>query len=478
MLNLLEEIKNNQNIRTTDFILIQKAIDFSQQAHSGQKRASGEEYFIHPLNVASILNSWNLDSQTIVAGLLHDVVDDCQVPLALIEKEFGKEVKFLVESMSGLGLIKYRGIERTVENFRRLFVSTAKDGRVIFIKLADRLHNMRTLKYLPENKQKRIAKETLEIYVAIASRLGIGQVKSELEDLAAKYIYSQEHQWLMENLPSRIKERLDYLKKIKPIIEDELNKAGIKNYKLDFRAKGYYSSYKKLLKCSMNFEEIYDLAAFRIIVEDVSQCYQILGLIHKLWKPLSGRIKDYIALPKSNGYQSLHTTVFSLDGQIIEFQIRTFKMHEECQLGIAAHWAYSENGQLNNETRFKNSKFDWVRQLSQQFSNAYKNQDFLESLRIDYFNNRIFIFTPKGDIIDLPQGATPIDFAYQIHSDIGNHCVGVKINGKISKISKELANNDKVEIITQKNKKPSSDWLKFVKTTDARSRIKQALGIS
>jgi len=478
MSNLLEEIKNNPNIKATDFESIQKALEFSQKSHLGQKRASGEEYFIHPLNVAKILNSWNLDTQTIVAGLLHDVVDDCQVSLAVIEKEFGKETKFLVESMSGLGLIKYRGIERTVENFRRLFVSTAKDGRVIFIKLADRLHNMRTLEYLREDKQKRIAKETLEIYVAVARRLGIGQLKSELEDLTFKYLYPEEYRWIIKNLPLRFEKRLDYLKKIKPIIKNELDKSGMKNYNLDFRAKGHYSLYKKLLKFSMNFDEIHDLAAFRIIVGDVAQCYQVLGIIHKLWKPLSGRIKDYIALPKSNGYQSLHTTVFSIDGQIIEFQIRTSVMNEECQLGIAAHWAYRENGRNSKEAGFKNSKFDWVRQLSQQFNDAYKNQDFLESLRIDFFNDRIFIFTPKGDVIDLPQGATSVDFAYQIHSDIGDHCAGTKINGKMSKISTELVNNDKVEITIQKNKKPSVDWLKFVKTTEARSRIKHALGIN
>jgi GTP pyrophosphokinase len=478
MINLLEELKNNSNIKATEFDLIRKALDFSQKSHFGQKRASGEEYFIHPLNVAKILNSWNLDTQTIVAGLLHDVVDDCQVSLAVIEKEFGKETKFLVESMSGLGLIKYRGIERTVENFRRLFVSTAKDGRVILIKLADRLHNMRTLQYKLPDKQKRIAKETLEIYVAVAGRLGMGKVRSELEDLAFKYLYPADYQWIIQNLPSRMEKRLDYLKKIKPIIKNELDKSGIKNYSLDFRAKGHYSLYKKLLKFSMNFDEIHDLAAFRIIVDDVSQCYQVLGIIHKLWKPLSGRIKDYIALPKSNGYQSLHTTVFSIDGQIIEFQIRTLVMHEECQLGIAAHWAYRENGRNNKEAGFKNSKFDWVRQLSQQFNDAYKNQDFLENLRIDFFNDRIFVFTPKGDIIDLPQGATSVDFAYKIHSDLGDHCVGSRINGKLSKISKELVNHDQVEIIIQKNRKPASDWLKFVKTTEARSQIKHALGIN
>jgi len=478
MSNLLEEIKNNPNIKATDFESIQKALEFSQKSHLGQKRASGEEYFIHPLNVARILNSWSLDTQTIIAGLLHDVVDDCQVPLIVIEKEFGKETKFLVESMSGLGLMKYRGIERTVENFRRLFLATAKDGRVIFIKLADRLHNMRTLEYLRDDKQKRIAKETLEIYVAVATRLGIGQLRSELEDLTFKYIYPEEYQWIIKNLPSRIEKRLDYLKKIIPMIKNELYKSGIKNYKLDFRAKGYYSLYKKLLRHSMNFDEIHDLAAFRIIVDDVSQCYQVLGIIHKLWKPLSGRIKDYIALPKSNGYQSLHTTVFSVDGQIIEFQIRTFDMHEECQLGIAAHWAYGENSKKNKEVKFKNSKFNWVKQLSKQFNDAYQNQDFMDNLRIDFFNDRIFVFTPKGDVIDLPQGATSIDFAYKIHSNIGDHCAGTKINGKISRINKVLTNNDKIEIITQKNKKPSSDWLKFVKTTEARSRIKHALGIN
>lgn len=472
------ELKKNKSIKDSDFELIKKAYDFAEQAHEGQKRASGEPYFIHCLETALILNSLKLDAQTIIAGFLHDVIDDCGVLPAKIEKEFSKDIRFFVESVSKLGNIKFRGLDGKVENLRRMLLATAKDIRVIIIKLADRLHNMRTLKYLPETKHKRIAKETLEIYAPIASRLGMGKIKGELEDLAFPYLYSDEYKWLIERIPLRYEERHNYLNKVKPIIESEFLKEGIKYFEIDYRAKHYYSLYKKLEKVNMNFDEIYDLTALRIVVNDVSDCYRVLGILHKLWKPLPGRIKDYIALPKPNGYQSIHTTVVCLDGQIAEFQIRTKKMHEEVEWGITAHWAYSEMGKPETGVKFDSGKFSWVKQLSQWQVGISQSKEFLESLRIDFFKNQIFVFTPKGEVIDLPEGSTPIDFAYKIHSDIGDKCMAVKVNNKMVKLNSKLKHGDRVEIIIQKNKKPSRDWLEFVKTSQAKSRIKHALKVT
>lgn len=475
--NFFTEFKKNKSLKENDFDLIKKAYDFAEEAHSGQKRASGEPYFIHCLETALILNSLKLDAKTIAAGILHDVVDDCGILPVKIEKEFGKEIRFFVESVSKLGNIKYRGFEGKVENLRRMLLATAKDIRVIIIKLADRLHNMRTLEFLSEVKQKRISKETLEIYAPIASRLGIGKIKGELEDLAFPYLYPEEYKWLISMMPSRYEERLNYLKKVKPVIEREFKKERINYFEIDYRAKHYYSLYKKLEKFNMNFDEIYDLTALRIIVNDVSDCYRILGILHKFWKPLPGKIKDFIALPKPNGYQSIHTTVFCLDGQIVEFQIRTKKMHEEAEWGIAAHWAYSELDKPEKGVKLDSGKFSWVKQLGQWQVGISQSKEFLDSLRIDFFKNQIFVFTPKGEVIDLPEGSTPVDFAYKIHSDIGDKCAAAKVNNKIAKLNSKLKHGDRVEIMTQKNKKPSPSWLEFVKTSQARSRIKHALGI-
>lgn len=475
--NFLSELKKNKNIKETDFDLIKKAYGFAESAHSGQKRLSGEPYFIHCFETALILNNLKLDAQTIAAGLLHDVIDDCEILPVKIEKEFGKEIRFFVESVSKLGNIKYRGLDGKVENLRRMLLATAKDIRVIIIKLADRLHNMRTLKYLPEVKQKRIAKETLEIYAPIASRLGMGQIKGELEDLVFPYLYPKEYKWLIGMVPLRYEERHNYLNKVKIIVENEIKKEKINDFEINFRVKHYYSLYKKLEKFNMNFDEIYDLTALRIIVSDVSDCYRVLGILHKFWKPLPGKIKDFIALPKPNGYQSIHTTVVCLDGQIVEFQIRTKKMHEEAEWGITAHWAYSEFDKPEAGVKLDKGKFSWVKQLSQWQVGISQSKEFLESLKIDFFKNQIFVFTPKGEVIDLPEGSTPVDFAYKIHSDIGDKCVAVKINNKMAKLNSKLKHGDRVEIMTQKNKKPSSSWLEFVKTSQARSRIKHALEI-
>lgn len=460
---------------------IQKAIVFIKKAHFNQKRLSGESYIIHPIAVAEILAELKLDSLSIIAGLLHDVLEDTPITFKEIEKEFGKEVANLVKGVSKLSEIKYRGQERSVENFRRMFLAVAEDFRVILIKFADRLHNMRTIKWLPQEKQKRIALETMEIFAPLANRLGMGRLKGEFEDLAFPILYPNEYNWIRNEVNKRYGERENYLRKLKPIIEKELRTEKINFIEINFRAKHLWSLYQKLQRYDMDWDKIYDLVALRIIVKTISDCYGALGVIHKLWHPLPGRIKDYIALPKPNGYQSLHTTVFAKDGVITEFQIRTEEMHRVAENGIASHWLYDEFGK-NREKTFslpKKGMFSWINQLLewQKKLSSNTSKEFLGTLKFDFFNNRIFVFTPKGDVINLPQDATPIDFAYQIHSEIGDHCIGAKVNGKLTALSSQLKNGDIIEIITAKNKKPSADWLKFVKTYKAKDKIKQALKI-
>jgi GTP pyrophosphokinase len=459
--------------------IIEKAYQFAKKAHQGQKRLSGEDYISHCLHTAKTIAQLRLDAQTIAAALLHDVLDDTKITTQEFKKEFGQEVAKLVQGVSKIGKIKYRGLERAVENFRKLFLAMAEDIRVILIKLADRLHNMQTLSVLPQEKQKRIAQETLEIYAPLAYRLGIGELKGQLEDLAFPYVYPKEYNWLMEGLQEKYQTREKYLNKIKPLLEKELTQEKIKVLEIHSRAKHHYSLYKKLLKYDMNWDKIYDLVALRIIVPDLESCYAVLGAIHRKWKPLIGRIKDYIALPKPNGYQSLHTTVFCEGGKITEFQIRTPQMHEEAEYGIAAHWYYEEQKGLKSYIKKRilgktpEKELTWVRQLRDWQKEKFDSpEEFLESLKIDFFRDRIFVFTPKGDIIDLPEGATPIDFAYQIHTDIGHQCAGAKIDGKLSPLNQPLKNGQVVEIVVQKNKKPSRDWLEFVKTSQAKSKIR------
>jgi len=373
------------------------------------------------------------------------------------------------------------------ENLRKLFLAMAKDIRVILIKLADRLHNMRTLDSLPKEKQKRIALETLEIYAPLADRLGIGELKGRLEDISFSYVYPKEYNDIVKQVKDRYVEGKRNLKEMIPIIRKTLAQKGVKVIEIHSRTKHYYSLYKKLLKHDMDWHKIYDLVALRIIVPDIESCYAALGITHKKWRPLIGRIKDYIAIPKPNGYQSLHTTILCRKGRITEFQIRTPKMHEEAEFGIAAHWYYSENKNIKDYIKEKilrqksnkkpeeeiKKELKWVNQLQEwQKEKFSSSQEFIDALKIDFLKDRIFVFTPNGDVIDLPEGATPIDFAYQIHSDIGDQCVGVKINGKLSPISEPLQNGQLIEVMTQKNKKPNRDWLKFVKTNQAKSRIK------
>lgn len=470
---IIEEVKSqnpNANVR-----LVERAYEMAESAHKKQKRASGEPYIVHSLNVANTLSQMNLGETTIAAALLHDVADDTPITLGEIEKEFGKEIAFLVDGVTKLGKIKYRGIERQIENLRKMFFAMAEDIRVILIKLADRLHNMETVKHLPKRKQERIALETLEIYAPIASRLGIGQLTRSLQDLAFPIVYPEEYRWLIKNVREKYQEREKYLKHIEPIVKEELGKEEIAPLSINHRAKGYWSLYQKLLKRDMDFSRIHDLIAMRIIVKDIKDCYGALGAIHKRWRPLPGLIKDYISLPKPNGYQSLHTTVFCENGKITEFQIRTPEIHNSAEYGIAAHWAYGEAGKPDQGVTMKNPRFAWIDQLKNWQKEVTGSEEFLESLKIDFFKHRIFVLTPQGEVIDLPSDATPVDFAYQIHSEIGDQCIGAKRNGKITPLDSSLENGDMVEILTQKNKKPSEKWLEFVKTNYARAKIKQAL---
>jgi len=464
--------------------VIAKAYEFARKAHAGQKRKSGEPYFNHAVATGEKLLRWKLDEATVAAGLLHDTVEDTTVTFEDLRKNFGEEIAFLVDGVTKLGRIKYRGAEMQVENLRKLILTISQDLRVVFIKLADRLHNMRTLDALPPQKQKRIALETTEIYATLAYRLGMHNVAGQLRDLAFPYLYPQEYKWMKEHVAERFERRLTYLKKIRPGVEEILRSAGIKPATIDFRAKRYSSLYNKLLRYNMDIERIYDLIAMRIIVASVEDCYAALGAIHQSWPPLPGRIKDYIAMPKPNGYRSLHTTVIGPEKRIVEFQIRTEDMHEGNEFGVAAHWLYEQSQSHAKKGKTPSPKklaeeIHWVQQLrnwQEKFKEAATDpEQLLQSMKVDFFQNRIFAMTPRGDVIDLPERATPVDFAYQIHSEIGDTCVGAKVNRQFVPLDHELRSGDLVEILMQKNKKPSEDWLRFVKTASAREHIKDAL---
>ncbi len=459
---------------------VARAYAFAEKAHKGQRRKNGEAYFNHALAAARNVASWNLDEQSVAAALLHDVLEDTNTSLDTIKKEFGEEIAFLVDGVTKIGKIKYRGIENQVENLRKMLLALSEDIRVIIIKLGDRLHNMQTLSSVPHQKQRRIALETMEIYSPIAYRLGMQHLSGELEDLAFPYIYPQEYSWLKKEVKDAYTKRTKYLEKVKNALIQELNKNKLEPVFIDFRAKRYASLYKKLLRYDMDISKIYDLVALRVVMKDVSECYAALGIVHNLWPPLPGRIKDYIAMPKPNGYRSLHTTIICMDEIMTEIQIKTKEMHEEAENGIAAHWLYEQTkgteGYLNKKSISPSKKeLQWVLQLrnwQKEFSNP---EEFLDSLKIDFLKDRIFAITPKGEVVDLPVGATPVDFAYQIHSAIGDSCSGARVNGKIVPLDHVLQSGNVVEIITQKNKKPSSSWLNFVKTGGAKNKIKSAL---
>src|SRR3989344_5879334 len=463
--------------------LIERAYEFAKKAHAGQKRLSGEPYIVHPLAVAENLADFTGDIPTLASALLHDVSEDTQYSINDIKKEFGDEIAFLVEGVTKLDKIKYKGTERAAENLRKMFLAVAEDIRVVLIKLIDRLHNMKTIQHMNPEKQKRIALETLEIYAPLSYRLGIGEIKGQLEDLSFHIVSTNEYDWLAKRLKDHFEERKKYVERLLPAVNRELKLEKINYVDVHARAKHSYSLYKKLLKFDMDLNKIFDLIAVRIIVPEIESCYAALGVIHKLWRPMPGLIKDYIALPKPNGYKSIHTTVFGPEGKMIEFQIRTSQMHEEAEKGIAAHWAYSEQKGTKNyaEKRpafARKNDLQWVNQLREWQKDFDKPDEFLDALKIDFFKNRIFVLTPKGDVFDLPEGATPIDFAYAVHTDIGNTATGAKVNNKMVSLNHELHNGDIVEILTQKNKKPNADWLDFVKTAGARKKISSFLNRS
>ena len=452
--------------------VLKRAYEFAAMAHAGQKRLSGEEYIHHVLATANQLMLMRLDEFTIAAGLLHDVPEDTNYTLEDIRNNFGKEITGLVEGITKLGTLKYRGLERYAENLRKMFLAIAKDVRIILIKFADRLHNLQTLESVRPDKRKRIALETLEIFSPIASRLGMGEMKGMLEDLAFPYAYPKEYTWVKNLAETRLRVEKKYIEKIKKVVQKDLITDKIEIISIHGRIKHIYSLYQKLLEKDKDINKIYDLIAIRVITKNVADCYRTLGIIHKKWTPLKGRIKDYIAQPKPNGYQSIHTTVFAERGKIVEFQIRDQEMHELAEFGVAAHWHFKE---LSNKKMSK-EKTEWLKKLAEVQKRIADNKTFLSEIKVDFFQNRIFVFTPKGDVIDLPENATPVDFAYHIHTDIGDKCSGAMVNDQMVQLDVRLKSGDVVEIlINKKRRSPNEDWLKFVKTSQAKDKIKQAL---
>ena len=468
---LIEKIKKYAN--DVDVSLVEKAYYFGKKAHDGQFRKSGEPYFIHPVAVANILCDMELDIETIIAGLLHDVVEDTEYTYEDIEREFSKEIADLVDGVTKLGQIKYQSKEETqAENLRKMFLAMAKDIRVILIKLADRLHNMRTLKYMPPEKAKSKAIETLEIYGGIANRLGISMIKWELEDLALRYIDPEGYYDLVERVAKKRSQREAYIENVLNILNKSFEEVNIK-CNVYGRPKHFYSIYKKMQDKHKNFQDIYDLMAVRIIVDTVKDCYAVLGMIHTLWTPMPGRFKDYIAMPKPNMYQSLHTTVIGPDGEPLEIQIRTKEMHTIAEYGIAAHWKYKE-GNTSQKQSNREGKLQWLRQMMEWEKDLKDPQEFMDALKEDVFSSQVYVFTPKGDVVELPAESTPIDFAYRVHTNVGNKCVGAKIDGRIVPLDYKLQNGNIVEILTSSNSNgPSRDWINIVKTPNAKSRIRQ-----
>lgn len=451
--------------------LIQEAFDFAQEAHKEQKRDSGEPYFVHVFETAKNLAKIGMDAKTIAAGFLHDVLEDTKISEKKLTEKFGEEIVFLVKGVTKLGTLKYHGRERHVESLRKFFVAMANDLRVVIIKLADRLHNLRTLEYIREDKRKRIALESIEVYAALANRLGMGKLKGEIEDAAFPFAYPKEYAEIEEIIKEKKESFQKEMDEVRSELEKVLKEENIKVSELTYRIKNKYSLWKKLQRYNMDIEKIYDIIALRVVVEGISDCYKVLGLVHSLWRPLPGRIKDYIAVPKPNGYQSIHTTIFTGSGGIVEIQIRTKEMHAEAAYGIAAHFAYKEKGSI----KLDKSKLEWLGGLKSLKNFEVDPKQFLDNLRTDFFSHRIFIFTPKGDVVDLPVDSTPIDFAYMIHSDIGNHISSAKISGRMSPLDTKLKNGDIVEIATKKDAHPSSKWINYVKTTTAKKNIKSYL---
>ncbi|WP_242823029.1 RelA/SpoT family protein [Syntrophobotulus glycolicus] len=450
---------------------IKAAYRYAEEAHRGQLRVSGEDYIQHPLEVALILAELEMDDSTIIAAFLHDVAEDTERKLEDIRKVFGEEVEGLVDGVTKLGKLEYKSkMEVQVENLRKMFLAMAKDIRVILIKLADRLHNMRTLRFKTEQKQKEIAQETIEIYAPLANRLGIFRIKWELEDLSFRYLHPQEYYDLVEGIALKRKEREEQINKVIEHLKARLGEVGIEA-DIAGRPKHFYSIYKKMITQNKDLSEIYDLTAIRVIVETVNDCYGALGVIHTLWKPIPGRFKDYIAMPKPNMYQSLHTTLIGTLGEPFEIQIRTWEMHRTAEYGIAAHWKYKEGKKVESNLE---QKLSWLRQLLEWQHDSKDAGDFMESLKLDLFADEVFVFTPKGDVVELPGDSCPIDFAYRVHTDVGHRCIGAKINGRIVPLDTKLKNGDIVEILTSKIPSgPSRDWVCLVKTSQAKNKIRQ-----
>lgn len=449
---------------------VTKAYQLAEEAHKDQRRVSGEPYILHPLAVAQILADMKIDTTTITASLLHDVVEDTSYTLDDLKKMFGKEVAFLVDGVTKLSRLNYRTKEdQQLNSMRKMFLAMAKDVRVVVIKLADRLHNMRTLRYMRSDKQKRIAQETLEIFAPLAHRLGIFNIKWELEDLSFRYLEPDKYYDLVDQMKQKRHVREEIVNEAIDVLKKALDEAHI-HCEINGRPKHFYSIYKKMKKDNRDLSQVYDLFAIRVIVDDVKDCYGVLGIVHSLWKPLPYRFKDYIAMPKPNNYQSLHTTVIGTRGQPVEIQIRTWEMHRIAEYGAAAHWRYKEGNQTANKDAF-DEKMGWLRNLLE-WQDTSNPKEFVNALKLDAFSDEVFVFSPWGDVIDLPQGAIPIDFAYRIHTDVGHRCVGAKINGKIVPLDYKLKNGDIVEIITSKVGKPSLDWLNIVGSSESRSKIR------
>lgn len=469
---LVKKIK--ENCVNINMDMVDKAYNLAFEAHKEQKRDSGEPYIIHPIEVSTILAELGMDTSTIVAGLLHDVIEDTEYTYDDIKNLFGEEVANLVSGVTKITKMEYKSKEeQQADNFRKMLLAMADDIRVIIIKLADRLHNMRTLKYRKKEKQKKTAMETLDIYAPLAHRLGISKIKWELEDLSFRYLHEEEYYDLVKQVAEKRTEREIYIKKIIEDMYNKLEEAGIDS-DIDGRPKHFFSIYKKMVTKNKSIEQIFDLTAIRVLVNTVKDCYEVLGIVHTIYKPIPGRFKDYIAMPKPNMYQSLHTTVIGPQGKTFEIQIRTFEMHRTAEYGIAAHWKYKE-GDNNGETKEKNfeSKLVWLRDMLEFQKETADAQEFIEGFKIDLFTDEIFLFTPKGVVIDLPNGATPIDFAYRIHTDIGNKCVGAKVNGKIVPLDYKLKTGEIVEVLTSNNAKgPNMDWLNIAKSNQAKSKIR------
>ena len=492
-----------------DKALVTKAYEAAKKAHEGQKRYSGEPYFNHVAIVAFKLAEMGLGPRTVSAGLLHDVIEDTELTAKKIKEKFGDEVLFLVDGVTKLGSVRYYGSDRHNESLRKLFVAVSQDIRVLIIKLVDRLHNMQTLEHVPEAKQKRIARETLEIYVPVAHRIGMNKIRKEIEDLAFPYVYPDEYKRVLELIEGRVARLEETLERERKNLQKRMVENGLKDFSTSCRVKGMYSLYQKLIRKEWNIDGVYDLLAIRVVVPDTEQCYQVLGTIHKIWRPLPSRIKDYISFPKPNGYRSIHTTVTTPNGNILEIQIRTKEMHHEAEFGIAAHIIYkqqkidrqntggsswfgnlvpslfrpsswqqkqTESSDLEQKGLPDQEKIPkWINEIGEMYTDTADSNAFMDDMRRDFFMNRIFVFTPNGDVVDLPLGATPVDFAYAIHSEIGDHTVRAKVNNKLVQLNSELHNGDIVTIETDKKSKPTQKWLDFATTSLARRRIRARL---